>query len=98
MNVQPPTIIARDTQVLTQAESQSLSQHTAKLDANTKHEIIRLAQIGYANAIRAKLRTLQSQLNPHPENPIQHEELNDLMTLLDGFQFPKMIEKLKGSL
>jgi signal transduction histidine kinase/CheY-like chemotaxis protein len=92
------SIIASDAdEPFLEQTNQILNTQPATLDQSTKQEIIRLAQIGYVNAIRTKITELQRQLIDIPTNPTQQKELNDLMDLVDNFQFPQIIAKLKGS-
>jgi signal transduction histidine kinase/FixJ family two-component response regulator len=84
-------------QIITTSTQTDCHESSGILNSHIKQEIIRLAQIGYVNAIREKLTVLQNQLNHIPDNQNQHKELQDLMELVDNFQFPQIIEKLKGS-
>lgn len=96
----PENIIASDTnsKPLSSQSHSNTDTQSIILDKNTKQDIIHLAKIGYVNAIRSKIIDLQNQLNDFPQNKSQHKELLDLMELADNFQFPQIIEKLKGSI
>ena len=97
-DAQRPSIIATDSQApLTHTSVLSKNQNV-HLDENAKQEIIRLAQIGYVNAIRDKIIGIQKQLHDIPVEHKQKKELDDLMELVDNFQFPQIIDKLKGSI
>ena len=97
-DAQRPSIIATDSQApLTHTSVLSKNQNV-HLDENAKQEIIRLAQIGYVNAIRDKIIGIQKQLHDIPFEHKQKKELDDLMELVDNFQFPQIIDKLKGSI
>ena len=65
------------------------------ISIEVRQELIRLAQIGYINAIRAKLESAQAAMvSTSPE----YREVDELNDLANNFQFARLIEKLEGKL
>jgi signal transduction histidine kinase/CheY-like chemotaxis protein len=72
-----------------------IAAQPAQLSAEVRQELIRLAQIGYVNAIREKLNTIR-QLSGGDASHLK--ELNELYTLANSFQFAELIERLEHAL
>ena len=70
---------------------------TTLLDQQTREELIRLAQIGYANAIRSRLNQIQPQHTgpQHPDTDCSRE-IQELKQLAGQFQFARFIERLEA--
>lgn len=86
----------------TQAQDPGRNSHNSNeeappisLDRDTRQELIRLAQIGYINAIRQKLNSLQEF---HGSNASYLKELDELKSLANSFQFARLIERLEDKL
>lgn len=67
------------------------------LDAKTREELIRLAQIGYANALRNRLTQLKEALENSPDSAASDSnQLDALKQLASQFQFGALIERLEA--
>ena len=77
------------------AKSDSSPTTRTSIDSTTRQELIRLAQIGYLNAIRQKLNSLQEF---NGANASYLKELDELKSLANSFQFARLIERLEDSL
>lgn len=89
---------ADNNQIISKPELASLAAHAlatdrakSQLSPEERVELIRLAQIGYANAIREKLNALQQTCG---DNALLQEELTVLKDLAGQFEFAKLIERL----
>ncbi|MDX1695269.1 MAG: ATP-binding protein [Ketobacteraceae bacterium] len=79
------------------ASNSSSSSLATLIDHPTRDELIRLAEIGYATAIRSRLNQLQ-QDNTQKEawNSGGHDDLQELKKLASQFQFREFIEQLEA--
>ncbi|MCG8317443.1 MAG: ATP-binding protein [Pseudomonadales bacterium] len=72
---------------------QAMGQNRFAIDEATREELIRMAQIGYASAIRSKLNHLQEV---HQDTKTC-EEVKRLKKLAGEFKFTQLIERLERS-
>ncbi|GAA6133920.1 ATP-binding protein [Oceaniserpentilla sp. 4NH20-0058] len=81
---------------LTKGSSVKTSSDPYMIPESNIQELIRLAEIGYVNAIRAKLMALQKEDDSNERNILKNKTLNELLNLVNTFQFPKFIKALRG--
>ncbi|MCG8611442.1 MAG: ATP-binding protein [Pseudomonadales bacterium] len=88
-----PEVQTQNQGVMIHPTPDSAVELSPKLDHTTRDELIRLAQIGYASAIKIKLNTLHET---HKHSAIE-PEIQAMKSLAAAFQYTQLIEFLERS-